>query len=98
MFTFDVTPDDGDTYRLVADSRDVSLWERTTKGNPTLAKLESNAAMSDLEIIAFNAAQRLGHFGGSLTDWRETCAINPLDPAALDEDKQGSADPTRTAP
>lgn len=98
MFTFDVTPDGADTYRLVADSRDISLWERTTKGGPTLAKLQDNAAISDLEVIAFHAASRQGLFEGPLAEWRATCAITPLDPAALDEDEQGSADPTRTAP
>lgn len=82
MFVFDVKPDGGSTYRLVADSRDVGVWERTTKGNPSLAKLEQNAAMSDLEVIAYHAAKRQGAYEGSLTEWRATCPITPIDEEA----------------
>jgi hypothetical protein len=78
MFTFDLAPDGGAQYRVVATSRDVSLWERTGKGR-SLAAIERDARMSQLEEIAHIAAQRRAGYVGSLADFRSTVDVTPID-------------------
>ncbi|MDN5918212.1 MAG: hypothetical protein L0I76_24460 [Pseudonocardia sp.] len=105
MFLFDVSPDGKDTFRLTATSRDVSHWERTGKGR-SLAAIQRDARMSQLEEIAHLASVRHGHFSGSLDLFRDTCDIKPLDPddpdvKGTDEGDDGDPDesgPTQPAP
>lgn len=104
MFPFDITPDGGATVRVVATSRDVSHWERTGKGR-SLAAIERDARMSQLEEIAHLAAQRAGVFTGTLEEFRASVDILPIDPRKADDpdddagDGEGAAasGPTRRA-
>lgn len=91
MFTFDLCPDGAEPVRVTATSRDISRWERTGKDR-SLSRLENNARMSDLEEIAHLAAQRQGHFSGSLAEFRDQVDVNPVAP-----DEADVVGPTRTA-
>lgn len=90
-FPIEVTPDGGDPYKVVATSRDVRQWERTTKG-ASLASLQSDMKMTDVYAIAFHAAKRLGHYQGTLADFESTCDLDVLN------DEVQEVDPTRTDP
>ncbi|OLL69839.1 hypothetical protein Ae168Ps1_6396c [Pseudonocardia sp. Ae168_Ps1] len=83
MFTFEVVPDGGESYELVAASRDVVVWERTGKGR-SLQQLTENLRMSDLYEVAHLAARRQGRFDGSLEDFIGSVDLN-LDGAAEPE-------------
>lgn len=99
MFTFDVTPDGAEPYRVTATSRDVSHWERTGKGR-SLAAIERDARMGQLEEIAHLACVRHGHFRGDLDAFRAQVDITPVDLAkeARDRDGDEESGPTRPAP
>jgi hypothetical protein len=84
MFTFDLRPDGGDEVRVTATSRDISRWERLGKDR-SLSRLEDNARMSDLEEIAHLAAQRHGHFAGTIADFREQVDVVPVAPDQVEE-------------
>lgn len=82
MFTFDVQQDgEPDLFRVTATSRDVSHWERTGKGR-SLAAIERDARMGQLEEIAHAACVRHGKFFGDLDTFRSTVDIKPIDLAA----------------
>lgn len=89
MMTFKVTPDDGEPYEVTARSRDVFVWEKTTKG--TMGQLAQGAPMVDLYHLAYLAAKRTGLFDGSLADFSATV---DLDFDGLDDEP----DPTHAAP
>lgn len=91
MFHFKITPDDGDPYEVVATTRDVAKWERTTKG-AALIQLEQEYRATDLYAVAYWAAVRQGLYEGTLSDF-----TNGADLALLDDDKGPEADPTRSA-
>lgn len=80
--TIDVTPDDGETYRLVCKSRTIAQWERTFRG-ASLAKLERDGSASDLEAIAFIGAKRAGKWDGNLNGFQETHDIKVFSPHEL---------------
>lgn len=79
MFTFIITPDDGEPYEVMGDSRDISLWERTGRDR-SLGNLERNMRISDIESIAHIAAQRHGVSVGTLREFTERNAINVKPP------------------
>jgi len=93
MFTFTVTPDDGDPYDVTAGSRDVLRWERTTKGK-TVGSLSDAATlrMEDLFKLAWVASTRFGLYTGSLADFESTVDVEMKD----DEDE--GPDPTPPTP
>jgi hypothetical protein len=78
MFNFDVRPDGEDEFRLVATSRDVSLWERTHKGR-SLKMIEQSYSMSLMEELAHVACRRQRRWEGSLAELRERCDIEVID-------------------
>lgn len=90
MFDFKVVPDDGDPYDLTADSRDVYMWERTTKGK-NLVSLRDSLAMGDLYRLAHLAASRTGKFAGTFDEFVADCAIDL-------QDEEEEPDPTHPAP
>jgi len=90
MFNFQVAPDNGDEYPLVADSRDVYRWEKSNRGK-TVGQLLEDMNMTDLYDLAWRAARRQGHFDGTLAEFVDTCAIKNVD------DAQEDVDPTRQA-
>lgn len=97
MFTFTIRPDDGEPYELTADSRDISMWERTTH-KASMGSLVEDMKMSELEKIACFAARRSGKFDGEMDRFRAECAIEFHDDegdevqAVLDEHEAGDID------
>jgi hypothetical protein len=87
MITLDITPDDGEPYRVVATSRDIAWWERTTRG-ASFAKLQEDMHMTDLYKIAWRASTRLGLFEGSQADFADSCDLKQ------DDDDPADSDPT----
>lgn len=57
LFTFDLAPDDGEAWRVVADSRDIYAWEKSFKG-ASFAKLKDDLHMGDLYALAWISARR----------------------------------------
>lgn len=88
MFTFKVKPDDADEFEVTAGTRDVLVWERTTKGASFGAVGQGDLKMVDLYKIAHIASRRLGLFTGDLKAFEETCEIT--------FEEEGEPDPTRT--
>lgn len=80
MFTFDVEPDGAEKFRVVATSRDIAMWERTTKG-ASMARLEADLHMTDLVAVAHRACLRRGVWTGDLEAFREQVDITPIDVA-----------------
>lgn len=74
MFEFTIKPDGADEYQLTADSRDISMWERTTH-KASVGQLVEDMKMSELEKIACFAARRAGRFDGEMDRFRAECAI-----------------------
>lgn len=70
LFTFDLQPDDGEAWQVVADSRDIYMWERSNKG-ASFGGLKNNLHMGDLYAIAWGAArrQKLIEQGTTLADF-----------------------------
>ena len=92
MFDFKVVPDSGEPYDLTADSRDVYLWERTTKGK-NLVALRDSLAMGDLYRLAHFAAKRTGRYASTFDEFVEEHAID-----LQDEEEEEEPDPTPPAP
>lgn len=89
MFTFTVTPDNGEAFEVKAGSRDVLTWERTGKGK-NLMTLRDGLAMGDLYRLAHIAARRQGLFNGDLKEFETT--------VELDFEEDDEPDPTQPAP
>lgn len=72
LFEFYLKPDDGDAWEVTADSRDVYMWERSTKG-ASFAKLKDDLHMGDLYAVCWFAARRKGLIpnGTTLADFAE---------------------------
>lgn len=93
MFTFMIKDDDGHELKFVSDSRDIAMWERTTKG-ATMGQLASNdgADMSFVALykIAWFAARRQLLIPSDMTlpDFERKYAIELED----DDDKKAEAD------
>ncbi|MEV6693368.1 hypothetical protein AB0M35_18050 [Micromonospora sp. NPDC051196] len=70
MFDFKLSIDGQDAQvELTATSRDVLMWEKTTKG-ASFAKLEADLKIGDLYGVAYRAAVRKGVFAGTLDDFQ----------------------------
>ncbi|PZG14419.1 hypothetical protein C1I95_21750 [Micromonospora craterilacus] len=101
MFEFELTFDDrpDERVKIAAGSRDVLMWEKTTKG-ASMSKLEQELKITDLYTIAWFAAKRLGHFDGKLIEFQAGVELELLDDKSKkdeDEDEEGPEDPTRPA-
>lgn len=83
MISFEVKPDHGDKYVLTAGSRDILMWERTTKGR-TFSSLAEGVAMVDIYRIAFLAAKRQELWDGKEVDFEATHEIEVLPGEAPD--------------
>jgi hypothetical protein len=57
MITFVIKPDDGETFRVRADSRDVRLWERMNPRN-TLRRIAENPNVDDYYSMSHLAMKR----------------------------------------
>lgn len=90
---FEVTPDKGDPYKVVADGRDFLTWERGApdEEDRSITGFARARRAVDIYELAHAAAARQGLFKGTL---REFEAAHDVDLTDL-EDKE--ADPTRSA-
>lgn len=88
MIEFKVRPD-GETegYDITATSKDIAMWERTTKG-ASMSQMSTGLRMVDLYKIAHFAAVREQMFTGTLSEFEAT---NNLEFEVPDE-----ADPTQS--
>lgn len=73
MFTFQVRPEGGEAFTVIADSRDVFVWEQSAHGR-ILADLQ-RPAMSDFLALAHAAAKRQGLFTGSRAEFAAGCVV-----------------------
>lgn len=89
MFKFKIRPDEGEPFTVIAASRDIARWERTTKGT-SYASLIEQKRIGDFYKIAFYAATRQRLWAGTLAEFEETCDFEV-------EDSDDSADPTQSA-
>lgn len=88
MFDFKLTPDDGEQFDVTAGSRDVLVWEKSTKG-ASFGSIAEGLRITDLYKIAWIASKRLGHFGGTLAEFEAG--------VELEFEEQPEPDPTRPA-
>lgn len=89
MFTFKISPEDAEAFQVKGTSRDISKWEKTTKG-ASLHKLRTEMCVVDLYRIAYNACTRTGLWTGTLADFEDTVDLD-----TIDEDDE--VDPTQSA-
>ncbi len=82
-FTFKVTPDGGEPFKVEAGTRDCYVWEKTNKGK-TFAGLMESISMVDLYQIAHIAALRQGLYRSTLQEFVATCDIETME----DEEQQ----------
>lgn len=88
MLEFRVVPDDGSAFELVADTRDVLVWEKTAKGR-TMKNLMEDIAITDMYRIAYIAAKRQGLYDGNQQEFEQSVVI--------DLQNGESPDPTQAA-
>ncbi len=93
MLRLKVMPDDGETFEVVATTRDIALWERTNKG-ASFAGLQRDMHVTDVYKVAYNAVTRCGLWVGAPKDFEATCDLDVL----KDDDGDESVDPTRPVP
>lgn len=89
MFDFKIQPDGGDEFTVTAGSRDVLVWEKTTKG-ASFGSIADGLKLADLYKIAHIAAKRHGLFNGTLAEFEASCELDMV--------AQEEPDPTRPAP
>lgn len=90
MFIFKVSPDDGDPYAVVATTRDIARWEKTTKG-ASMRQLETEYRITDLYAVAYHAAVRHGVFSGTLAQFQDGADLE------VDRPDDDETDPTQPA-
>lgn len=90
MITLKVTPDGGEPYTIVATSRDVLAWEKTTKGNKSFVDLINEPNLMDLYRVAHIASWRQGLFPGTFQEFEASCEVE----GGVEEDEE--PDPTRS--
>jgi len=90
MFKITYHPDGKDSFILIARSRDVSFWERTTKG-ASMNALAENPKMALIENLAWCVARRQSKYDGTLEQFQESTDIE-FDP----EDDDDELNPTQT--
>lgn len=88
MLTLKIMPDGDEPYELVATTRDIAKWERTTKG-ASFHGFQADMHVKDVYAVAYHAATRQQKFSGSLADFMDS-----VDFDILDDDE---ADPTQSA-
>lgn len=102
MFTWRVTPDDGEPYIVRAGTRDVLAWEKDKPGR-SAQQLTDDFHVQDAYWLAHRAARRAGQFDGTRREFEESVeletAIETTVPAGEtdDGDAEDDADPIRPA-
>jgi hypothetical protein len=69
MFNFKLTDEAGESTEVAADSRDVLVWEKTSRSNERYVELLTELSMVKLYRLAHIAAKRQGVFTGKLADF-----------------------------
>jgi hypothetical protein len=93
---FKITPDGGDPYRVVADTRDIYTWEKTTPNKSiTLQQAMEELRFAELYRIAWIAARRQGMYAGTLDDF---AATHQVEPNQEDDDQEEDPDAVPTQP
>lgn len=97
LFRFYLKPDDGETWEIVADSRDIYMWEKSNKG-ASFAKLKDDLHMGDLYAVAWTAARRqqLVPMGTTLADFADAHQLEFDTNTTPGEEPE--PDPTQSAP
>lgn len=73
---FLVTPEDGDPYEVVADTRDIYVWEKTTPNKGvTLQQAMEEIRFLELYRLAWIAARRQGMFSGTIDQFSASCQV-----------------------
>jgi hypothetical protein len=92
MLRLKIMPDDGDSFEIVATTRDIAKWEKTTKG-ATFAGFQADQKITDLYKIAWFACQRQGvnYVADSLASFEAGVDLDVLD------DEDAEPDPTQSA-
>jgi hypothetical protein len=93
MMTFKVSPDGGDPWQVVAESRDVLAWEKALKGR-SFNDLATNPTMAGLYGLAYAASRRQGLWEGTIQEFEASVDLQMVD----DEEDEQEVDPTRPAP
>jgi hypothetical protein len=75
MLTFKVVPENGTPFTVKATTRDVLVWEKTTRGR-TFADLLREPNLVDYYAIAWRAAWRQKLFTGTLKDFEDSHDID----------------------
>lgn len=86
---FKVTPSSGEMFELAAESRDIYVWEKTSKGKAFGDSMRSGSVV-DLTEIAYYAARRQGFFVGTLTEFASSHDIEGVE--------EEEPDPTQPTP
>lgn len=92
MFDFTIKKDDGDEFKVTADSRDIYTWERTNKGK-SFSKLMDDLNMVDIYSLAFITCKRTGSYDGNLDQFSKECVID-FETTSEDDEEE---DPTQEA-
>jgi hypothetical protein len=93
MMTFKVSPDGGDPWQVVAESRDVLAWEKALKGR-SFNDLATNPTMAGLYGLAYAASRRQGLYSGTIGEFEAGVDLELVD----DEEDEQEVDPTGSAP
>ena len=72
MITFEITEVETDeTTELTADSRDILVWEKTSRTNETYIDLITGMSLVKFYRLAHIAAKRQGVFTGKLAEFEQ---------------------------
>lgn len=93
MIDFSVRFDDREGYEVTADSRDVYVFEKTSKQGRTLNDLIDGKSFVDLYRLCHIASKRQGLTGLSEEEFAERAMIE----LGGDDEGDEEADPTRPA-
>lgn len=74
MIEFNVKLASGDNFEVSATSRDLLMWEKTTKG-ASLKTLMDDPKMVDMYKLAHFAARRASFFTGTLAEFEEQAEL-----------------------
>jgi hypothetical protein len=91
MISYRCTPEDGDAYDLVADSRDILEWE-LAKPSRYFGQLQAKPALADLVEIAYFASRRRKFWTGEYGEFRRQVQVEPT----AGSEGAGVMDPTQS--
>jgi hypothetical protein len=76
MFTFKLTDEAGEVSSLKADSRDVLVWEKTSKSGERYIDLITEMSLIKFYRLAHIVAKREGVFSGSLKEFEAAYVVD----------------------